>query len=168
MEYLLERWKPATAMNRFHGLQGFFKWLVDEGELRESPMARMKPPMVPETPPPVLSIDQLQKLIGVCSGRTSEALRDAAIIETPSLIRGVASARWLGFGFGTRMNRADVSRATSTLKNVTNSMCLVRADALNLWPSLTRLSSPCGDICEGETVIAARLNLGYGSRRREG
>ena len=28
---LLERFKPATANNRYRGLQCFFKWLVEEG-----------------------------------------------------------------------------------------------------------------------------------------
>ena len=29
----LERWKPLTALNRYRGLQAFFKWAVAEGEL---------------------------------------------------------------------------------------------------------------------------------------
>jgi site-specific recombinase XerC len=37
----LARWKPATAANRFRGAQRFFAWLVEEGELRASPMARI-------------------------------------------------------------------------------------------------------------------------------
>ncbi len=59
---LLERWKPATANNRFRGIQSFFKWLVEEGEVKESPMVRMKPPKVPEAPPDVLREDQLGAL----------------------------------------------------------------------------------------------------------
>src|SRR4030042_304914 len=31
--HLLERWKPATANNRYRGLQSFFRWLVEEGEV---------------------------------------------------------------------------------------------------------------------------------------
>jgi site-specific recombinase XerD len=37
---LLQRFKPATANNRYRGFQRFFKWLVDEGEMQRSPMAR--------------------------------------------------------------------------------------------------------------------------------
>jgi len=33
----LERWKPATALNRYRSLQAFFKWCVTEGELKTSP-----------------------------------------------------------------------------------------------------------------------------------
>ena len=82
IEYLLEKWKPATANNRFRGLQSFFKWLTEEGEIRESPMARMKPPRVPEAPPDVLRDDQLRALIGTCDkGQSLEDRRDAAIVS---------------------------------------------------------------------------------------
>jgi len=79
---LLERFRPSTAVNRYHGLQAFFKWAVDDDYLRESPMQRMKPPSVPDAPPPVLDETQLKKLIGVCEkGRDFEDYRDAAIIR---------------------------------------------------------------------------------------
>jgi site-specific recombinase XerD len=54
---LLTRNKPATASNRYRALQVFFRWLSDEGEVSESPMRNMRPPIVPETPVPVLSDD---------------------------------------------------------------------------------------------------------------
>ncbi len=61
-----KRWKPATANNRFRGCQRFFNWLVEEGELKTSPMARMKPPRIPEQPPEVLREDDLKKLLATC------------------------------------------------------------------------------------------------------
>jgi site-specific recombinase XerC len=42
----LERWKPATALNRYRSLQAFFKWCAAEGELAASPMVGMKPPQL--------------------------------------------------------------------------------------------------------------------------
>jgi hypothetical protein len=39
--HLLDRWKPATAGNRFRRVQVFSKWLVEEGETKEPPMAKM-------------------------------------------------------------------------------------------------------------------------------
>jgi site-specific recombinase XerD len=78
----LERWKPATAMNRYRGCQSFFKWLIDEGEVKESPMAKMKPPRVPEEPPDVLREDQLKALLATCEKvDTFENRRDAAILR---------------------------------------------------------------------------------------
>ena len=81
LEMLLERWKPATASNRFRALQQFFKYLVDEGEVAESPMRRMAPPHVPEQPVPVLSEDDLRRLLADCEGKGFEDRRDAAIIR---------------------------------------------------------------------------------------
>jgi site-specific recombinase XerD len=52
--HLLERWWPATANNRFIGIQSFRKWAVEEGETKERPLARMRPSKVPESLPDVL------------------------------------------------------------------------------------------------------------------
>jgi integrase/recombinase XerC len=77
----LERWKPATALNRYRSLQAFFKWCVAEGELEQSPMVGMKPPQLPDEPPPVLTDDQLRRLLKSCDGRDFTDRRDAAIIR---------------------------------------------------------------------------------------
>ena len=77
---LLARWKPATAHNRYRALRSFFAWLLEEGEIRESPMARMKPPRLPEAPPPVLTAAELRRLLDVVErdksfiGRRDEAI----------------------------------------------------------------------------------------------
>jgi integrase len=77
----LARWKPATANNRYRGLQAFFAWAVAEGELEASPMAGMRPPQIPEVPVPVLTEDQLRRLLKACDGRDFAARRDTAIIR---------------------------------------------------------------------------------------
>ena len=77
----LERWKPLTALNRYRGLQAFFKWAVAEGELDASPMAGMNPPHVPDEPPPVLTDDELRRLLKSCEGRDFADRRDAAILR---------------------------------------------------------------------------------------
>lgn len=41
---------PASVNFYYRSLQPFFRWAVSEDELRESPMARMRPPRVPESP----------------------------------------------------------------------------------------------------------------------
>lgn len=79
---LLERWKPATAHNRYRALNSFFRWLLDEGEIRNSPMARMKPPRLPETSPPVLTEAQLRRLLEACEAdRGFAGRRDDAILR---------------------------------------------------------------------------------------
>lgn len=82
MAALLERWRPATAANRFRSLQQFFNWAVDAGLYDASPMAGMKPPRVPEQPVPMLDDAGLKKLLQVCTGRGFEARRDYAILMT--------------------------------------------------------------------------------------
>ena len=99
VSHLLDKWKPATANNRFRGLQSFFKWLSDEGEIKESPMGRMKPPKVPQDPPDVLREDQLKALVATCdSGTNTEDRRDAAIIrvfiDTGARLSEVCHLRW--------------------------------------------------------------------------
>lgn len=78
---LLTRVKPATANNRFRGLQQLFKWLEEEGEVPSNPMARMQPPRVPDVPVEVLSDDQLKCLLKACAGRGHDEVRDTAIIR---------------------------------------------------------------------------------------
>jgi len=78
---ILERFKPATAANRFRSLQQFFRWLLEEGEITEGPMRNMRPPHVPEEPVPILSEGQLRSLFKACEGRLFVDRRDMAIVS---------------------------------------------------------------------------------------
>jgi site-specific recombinase XerC len=79
MGSLLERWKPATASVDYRALQQFFNWLIDEGEVKSSPMERLKKPLVPETPPDVLTHDQITRLLKSCDGRDFRDRRDNGV-----------------------------------------------------------------------------------------
>ena len=81
MEEQLHRWKPATATNRYGGLRAFFKWAIDEGEIAESPMAKMRPPRVGEPQIPVLTLEEIGSLFKACQGQSFEARRDLAILR---------------------------------------------------------------------------------------
>jgi site-specific recombinase XerD len=74
-------WKPASVANRYRSLQQFFRWLQTEGEIRVSPMANMRPPHIPETPPPVLQPAELRALLATVAGTDFEERRDAAILR---------------------------------------------------------------------------------------
>lgn len=95
---LLARWKPTTAANRYRGLQQFFKWLDEEGELTNgNPMAKMKPPQIPEVPPDVVTEDAIRALIDT----TDDSLtgrRDNALIrvfaDTGARLSEVANLRY--------------------------------------------------------------------------
>lgn len=72
---------PATVSVYYRSLQPFWRWAVEEGFVRESPMANMHPPIVPEQPVPVLSLEQLRALLATAEGSRFEDKRDAAIIR---------------------------------------------------------------------------------------
>jgi hypothetical protein len=79
---LLGRWKPATVNNRYRGLQAFFRWCLDEDIIAVSPMAKMKPPRVPEQPVPVLRLEAVAKLIATAERtKAFEDVRDVAILR---------------------------------------------------------------------------------------
>ena len=65
----------------YRSLQQLFRWLDEDGEISGSPMARMRPPAVPEAPVPVLTDDDLAALVATAKGNTFEQRRDAAIIR---------------------------------------------------------------------------------------
>ncbi len=73
--------KATTVSLTYRALQQLMAWLVDEGELDTSPMAKMKPPLVPEQPVDVLTDDQLRALLKTCDTRLFTDRRDAAIIR---------------------------------------------------------------------------------------
>jgi site-specific recombinase XerD len=77
---LLTRRAPATAASRHKALRILYRWLEDEGEITASPMAKMKPPLVPEQPVPIVGEDGLRRLLAACAGRDFDARRDTAII----------------------------------------------------------------------------------------
>ena len=73
--------RPSTVNNRYRGLQQWFRWLVDEGEIEYSPFANLKPPQVPESPVPVVSRNDIKAILRTCKERTFINLRDEAIIR---------------------------------------------------------------------------------------
>jgi site-specific recombinase XerD len=78
----LDHFKATTAHNRYRGCQAFFRWALDEGLVKESPMARTKPPRLPEEPPAILREPELRALLGVCEADKSFAgIRDAALVR---------------------------------------------------------------------------------------
>lgn len=72
---------PATVWTDWKVHRVFLQWLVDEEELSAHPMARMKAPRQPSVPVPVLSEDDIARLLGACAGPGYRAKRDAAIIR---------------------------------------------------------------------------------------
>ena len=81
IEDQLARHKPTTAAVRYRSIQQLFKWLLEEREIPSSPMAQMRPPAVPEVPVPVVSDDDLRKLLGTCTTNEFDDRRDHALLR---------------------------------------------------------------------------------------
>jgi site-specific recombinase XerD len=71
----------ATASVRYRALQQWFSWMADEDEIPAHPMARMRPPIVPEQPVPVLEPEQITALLAACEGKEFADRRDAALVH---------------------------------------------------------------------------------------
>jgi site-specific recombinase XerD len=65
---------PASVARMFRSLQQFYRWLDDEGEIALSPMAKMKPPHVPEQMVPIIPEADLQALLKVFGRKPKAAL----------------------------------------------------------------------------------------------
>ena len=70
-----------TAATEARGLQRFFGWLLEEGEITRNPMERMRRVQTPEVPVPVLTEDELRRLLKACEGAGFEDRRDMAIVR---------------------------------------------------------------------------------------
>jgi site-specific recombinase XerD len=77
---LLTRRSASTVATRHKVLRILYRWLEEEDEIDQNPMANVKPPIVPEQPVPIVPEDGLRRLLAVCAGKTFEARRDTAII----------------------------------------------------------------------------------------
>ena len=94
----LERTSASSAATRYRSLQQFFRWLDDEGEIDGSPMAKMRKPLIPEQPVPVLPDADIKRLLDSCAGRDFRNRRDVAIIrlflDTGMRLEGMAGLRY--------------------------------------------------------------------------
>jgi site-specific recombinase XerD len=79
---VLDHWTASTARTRYGGLLAFFKYVTEDlGEIERSPMARMSPPKVPDPLVPILSDDDLRRLLKSCDGKDFASKRDLAILR---------------------------------------------------------------------------------------
>lgn len=72
----------STALNKHKGLQQFFKWLMlDEEEIEQSPMLRVRQPKVHQKLIPIIRDDDTKKILSTCRSKGFLDLRDEAIIR---------------------------------------------------------------------------------------
>jgi integrase/recombinase XerC len=69
-----------TAGNDYIALSRYFKWLLEEDEVRENPMIRVKPPPLHENLPRPYTPDEIRAMLRVCQGKDPQSLRGRAVI----------------------------------------------------------------------------------------
>lgn len=77
---LRETRAPGTARSWFAGLRHFFRWLLDEQESDHDPTLGVRTPPPGEPVTPVLSDEDIRKLLKTCAGNDFTNRRDRAII----------------------------------------------------------------------------------------
>jgi integrase/recombinase XerC len=80
-EWMITTRSPSTALNKHKVLQQFFKWLLAERDIDESPMKWVPQPKTPTKLIPIIRDDDTQKVLETCRPRTFIDLRDEAIIR---------------------------------------------------------------------------------------
>ena len=85
----------ATVARTYRSVQQFFRWLADEEEVDTDPFIKMRPPTIPEQPVPIITDDELRRLLDICKGNGFEARRDSAIIRL-LLDTGIRAAELAG------------------------------------------------------------------------
>ena len=156
----LGRTAPASAATRYRSLQQFFRWLTDEGEIDSSPMAKMRPPIIPEQPVPVLADDQVRRLLDSCPGRDFRNRRDIAIIrlfiDTGMRLEGMA---------GLHYNAEDADLATWSSEGMS---CVSQPKADARWSCRLERRPLATLIATFACVLDTRTRTipGYGSARR--
>ena len=81
-EYLADiqqRYMPSSCRIRYSALKVFFNHLVDDDEIPDSPMRRLKPPAVPFQVREGFSHEELEALFATVGGRDFLDVRDRAI-----------------------------------------------------------------------------------------
>jgi integrase/recombinase XerC len=80
--WMIETRSASTALNKHKSLQQFFKWLVGEGEMESSPMARVPQPKTEKKLIPVMRDEDTKKLLDfVREKKDFSAIRDEALIR---------------------------------------------------------------------------------------
>jgi site-specific recombinase XerD len=70
----------STAATYYKVLRLLYRWLDEEDEIDRDPTAKMKRPIVPEQPVPVVPEDGLRRLLATCAGESFEDRRDTTLI----------------------------------------------------------------------------------------
>ncbi|NGY63433.1 tyrosine-type recombinase/integrase [Lentzea sp. NEAU-D13] len=80
-ETLHAKHSAQTVLTRFKGMRRFTRWAAAEGEIAADPMSSMEQPVAPSKPVPILTDDEVARLLKTCSGSSFVDRRDNAILR---------------------------------------------------------------------------------------
>ncbi len=72
---------PSYVHQHYRVAKTFFKWLVSEEEISKSPVDRLTEPIVPDKVTPVLTDEDLSRILDQCKGKSILDRRDNALIR---------------------------------------------------------------------------------------
>ncbi len=84
---------PWTIHSHVRIVRRFFKWLVEEGHLKQNPAARLKLPPLPEGPPRAITEDDLQRLLDAARGRPRDYAVLCLLADSAARVGAIASLR---------------------------------------------------------------------------
>jgi integrase len=71
-----------TRRTRWVALRSFYNWALEEGEVEDSPVAKVKMGRPDEPPPPVIPMDRLKAIVKMCEGKGFSERREMALLRT--------------------------------------------------------------------------------------
>jgi integrase/recombinase XerD len=103
--------EPATARSRHLALKRFSAWLFDEEEIPSDELVTSKPPKLDQKIVPVLTEEEIARLLKACAGKDLRDVRDAALVRL--MIETGARA---GEVVAMTLDDVDLSRGSATVR----------------------------------------------------
>jgi len=75
-------YSPATTARKIATLRSFYKWLLKRGGIASNPMLLIRTPKQTKRLPKAITVEQIDKLLGMPDNRDTLGARDRAILET--------------------------------------------------------------------------------------
>ncbi|MEE9212350.1 MAG: tyrosine recombinase XerC [Phycisphaeraceae bacterium] len=75
-------YSPATTARKIATLRSFYKWMLKRGIVEQNPMLLIRTPKQTKRLPKAISVEHIEKLLGMPDNRDTLGARDRAILET--------------------------------------------------------------------------------------
>ena len=70
----------STVNQRYRSIKRFFRWLLEEGEITENAMLRLRPPRVPDQIKDHYGTEAVERVLKACGEKSWTSLRDRAMV----------------------------------------------------------------------------------------